>query len=259
VTEIRSRVSVPLFVEPPMFWVTPIVPEIDGVVLNSPAHRAGLKAGDIVRSIEGNTIRSRIESEATLDRLHLARAQTVRIEVERQEGRIECVLEEASDGRDTYPYNGEFFYRGENFGIFHVEDFRLHYVQSVIDIARRYNAHRVMLFTSSLVAPIFETLVENIPEFTQALADVEVHLETIEENSFGGNYDVMDSRVVADYADAIRKRIHGGFRPDLILIPDAFGGSWGTDVFGCSESDLSLEFGIPIERIEWLLVYGREV
>jgi hypothetical protein len=259
VSSLRAKVSVPLFVEPPIYWVTPIVPEIDGVVLNSPAHRAGLLAGDIVRSIDGHRVRTRIESEAILDRLHLARTPVVRMEVERQGRLIPCVLEEQPAEVDTYPYSGAYFYRGENYGIFHVEDFRLHYIQNLIDISRRYGARRVMLFTSSLVAPIFESLVANIPEFSEAFADIDVYVETIDENSFGGNYDVMDSRVYADYARVIRDRLAGGLRPELILIPDAFGGSWGTDVFGTSESDLTLEFGIPIERVDWLLVYGREV
>jgi hypothetical protein len=257
--ELRAKVSVPLFVEPPMYWVTPIVPEVDGVVLNSPAHRAGVRAGDIVRSIDGQQVRTRIESESMLDRLHLSRACIVRIEVERNGRLIPYALEEAPGEIETYPYSANSFYRGENYGIFHVEDFRLHYIQNLIEIARSYDARRVMLFTSSLVAPIFESLVVNIPEFSAALADINVYVETIEENSFGGNYEVMDSRVYADYAKVIRERLAAGVRPQLILIPDAFGGSWGMDVYGASESDLSLEFGIPVERVEWLLVYGREV
>ncbi|MCK7499430.1 MAG: hypothetical protein MZW92_60255 [Comamonadaceae bacterium] len=115
-----------------------------------------------------------------------------------------------------------------------------------------------MLFSSRIVAPTFELLAAEIPEFAVALERVEVILETVDDNAFGGNYDPMDSRVIPDYAKVIRKRLHQGVRPDLILIPDAFGGAWGFDVFGNSEADLSLEFGIPVERIEWQMVYGRD-
>ena len=43
--ELRTRLSVPLIVEPPVFGGTPIVPEVDGVVLNSPAYHAGVRGG----------------------------------------------------------------------------------------------------------------------------------------------------------------------------------------------------------------------
>ena len=257
--DLQRRVSVPLFVEPPIYWINSIVPEVDGVVLNSPAHRAGIRPRDKVRAINDQPVRTRIESEALLDQCHLKRKTSLNITVERSGILMPLLLEEMPSGIDTYPYSGETFYRGENYGIFHVEDFRLHYVQTIIDLIKKYGAKTVFLFSSSVVAPIFQTIVESIPEFASALRDIDLYLETVEENSFGGNYDVMDSRVVEDYARVIRKRISHHTRPELILIPDAFGGPWGFDVYGDSVERIAMEFGVPVERINWLLVYGREV
>jgi hypothetical protein len=256
---LRSSVGVPLFVEPPIYWINPIVPEVDGVVQHSPAWRAGVRAGDLVRVINGQSVRTRIESEALLDACHLRGDREVALTVERNDRRMDVRLEQPPAGADTYPYSADYFYRGENYGIFHVEDFRLNHVQKAIDLIHKHRAKTAILFTSAVVAPIFETLVQNVPEFAAGLEDVELHLETIEQNSFGGNYDVMDSRVVADYRRTIRARIEQGVRPDLVLIPDAFGSPWGIDVFGDSVQNLAMEFGVPVERIEWLLVYGREV
>lgn len=257
--ELRHRVAVPLFVEPAIYWVNPIVPEVDGVVQNSPASRAGIRPGDRVRRINGQPVRTRIESEALLDQCHLRRERVVELVVERGGQELPLRLEEAPAGTDTYPYSFEQFYRGENYGIFHVEDFRLVHVQKVIDLIRRHRARVVLLFSSSLVAPIFETVVSLVPEFERQLAEVEVHMATVETNTFGGNYDVMDSRVVADYTRVVRQRLREGLVPDLILIPDAFGSPWGLDVFGASVEDIVREVGIPMERIDWLMVYGREV
>jgi len=111
----------------------------------------------------------------------------------------------------------------------------------------------------SIVAPIFATIVTEVPEFAEQLADIDVRLATVQHNSFGGNYDVMDSRVVEDYAAVVRERLARGEDYDLILVPDAFGSPWGHDVFGASYVEMAMEFGIPVERIDWLLVYGREV
>lgn len=257
--ELRHRVSVAVFVEPPIYWVNPIIPEIDGVVKNSPAYCAGLRAADVVRQINGTPVRTRIHSEALLDQLHLAGVDSLEMTVERDGVEMTVRLEHERPGVDTYPYNRDYFYRGENYGIFHVEDFRLHHIQRAIDVIKGYDAHRVLLFSSSIVAPIFETLASEVPEFAEQLADVDVHLATVERNSFGGNYDLMDSRVVADYAAVVRDRLARGERFDLILVPDAFGSPWGYDVFGSSYVEMAMEFGIPVERIDWLLVYGREV
>jgi hypothetical protein len=245
-------------VEPPIYWVNPIVPEVDGVVKNSPAFHAGVRCGDVIQSINGQSIRTRIESEATLDQLHMA-GERASLVVRRNEELLNFELADSPQSTDSYPYNPDYFYRGENYGIFHVEDFRLKDIQEMFDLIDRYGATNVMLFSSAIVAPIFETLVNNIPDFAERLSRVNIYIETITDNSAGGNYDVMDSRFVEDYAKVIRKRLRAGAKIDLILIPDAFGSPWGVDLTGASQTELAMEFGIPVELISWLLVYGREV
>ncbi len=254
---LRRKVSVPLIVEPPLFWLDPIVPEIDGVVRNSPAERAGLRAGDLVRLIDGKAVRTRVESEAILDGLHLAGRQRFDIVIER--GGVERRVTLIELDGDTYPYDRAGFFRGENFGILHIEDFRLNHIQRMIDLIRDYSARRVLLFSSRIMAPLFLTIAESIPEFRDALGSTEVHVDVVEENSFGGNYDLMDSRVIDDYRRTIRKRLNAGSAFDLVLVPEAFGSPWGTDIYGASVADLALEFGVPVERVEWPIVYGRDV
>lgn len=256
--QLRHRVRVALFCEPPIYWVNPIIPEIDGIVFNSPAFHAGLRPGDVIESINGTPIHTRIESEAALDQAHLGGA-TVDLVVRRGEERHAVHLADQADDVDTYPYSPKFFYRGENYGIFHVEDFRLNHIEKMFNVIERHGAKEVMLFTSAVVAPIFETLVNHIPYFAERLARVNLYIETVEENTAGGNYDVMDSRFVEDYARVIRRRLAQGIRPDLILIPDGFGSPWGMDMGGVSYTNLARDFHIPVELIEWLLVYGREV
>ena len=256
--ELRQRVRVALFCEPPIYWVTPIVPEVDGVVLNSPAYSAGVRPRDVIQSINGRRIQTRIESEATLDECHL-RNEPCTITVKRNDAQLTFELADLPPDRDTYPYNSRHFYRGENYGIFHVEDFRLHHIQQMFDLIDAHAARRVMLFTSNIVAPIFDTIVNTIPDFAARLENIELYIETVKEVTPGGNYHVMDARFVEDYARVIRRRIARGARPDLILIPDAFGSPWGMDMGGRSYTEIGREFGIPVVLIDWLMVYGREV
>jgi hypothetical protein len=257
--DLRGKVDVPLFIEPPLFLVTPIVPEVDGVVKNSPAYRAGIRPKDVVRSINNNKVRTRIESEALLGQLRMQNAQEVPVEVERNGEKIAVVLKERQLSEDTYPYSNDFFYRGENFGIFHVEDFRLNYIDKFISIIKKHNASRVMLFSSKIVAELCAMIIAKVPEFDKALSGVTLFIETIEDNALGGNFNVLDSRTIDDYIAVINQRQSEGEKVDLVLIPDAFGSPWGMDINGRSEFDIVLECGVPVERIDWYLIYGREV
>ena len=47
-------------------------------------------------------------------------------------------------------------------------------------------------------------------------------------------------------------------RPLSTTQANAFGSAWGTDLSGESYSRLEMEFGIPVELIDWHFVYGRE-
>ena len=229
------------------------------MVLNSPAYKAGVRPGDVVEAINGVSIHTRIESEALLDQCHLAREEQIELRVCRDGQQLSFTLFEPILGADTYPYNSDYFYRGENYGIFHVEDFRLVHIQMLLDLIEKHRAKNTLLFTSEIVAPIFEVIVNGIPEFKERLERFNIYIETVGENTAGGNYNLMDSRFVDDYAKVVRKRRSQGMEVDLIVIPDAFGSSWGVDMLGRSYTSLEREFGVPVRLIDWLMVYGREV
>lgn len=256
--DLRGKIDTPIIVEPPLFWLDAVVPLIDGVIRNSPAENAGLRAGDIVRRIEGAPVRTRVESEAMLDRLHLAGERSVHMEVERDGTRIEVDLQD--DPQVTgYPYSSNGFFRGENYGVLHIEDFRLNHIDKMLTEIEKASAREVLLFSSELMGQIFIDLVDGIPEFADRLAQVNLHLATNIANGFGGNYHVMDSRLVDDYERVVEQHLLTGKPLDLILVPNAFGSEWGLDVYGRSLAEITMRFGVPLKQIEWLMVYGRDV
>lgn len=256
--QLRSQYQVPLIVEPPIYWMDAIKPEVDGIVLNSPAHRAGLGCGDIIRSINGQPVKTRTASEVLLYHTR-AKSEPVDLVVKRGDEDLAFHLEDLPGVVDTYPYDPGHWYKGESLGVLHLQDFRLKYTRELFEIIDSYGASHVLLFSSPIVAPIFEAIVNNIPEYAERLERITIHLGTVKENTLGGNFDLMDSRFVEDYARVLRERLEQGTRIDLILIPDAFGSPWGMDLFGASISQLEMEFGIPVELIDWYLVYGPDV
>lgn len=255
---LRAKFETPIIVEPPLFWLDAIIPQVDGVIRGSPAANAGLRAGDVVRAIAGRPVRTRVESEAILDELRLAGVTRVAIALERDGVPLDAVLDD-DPARTTYPYTSQGFFRGENYGILHIEDFRLTHIDQMLGTIERYGARHVLLFSSKLMADIFVELVDAIPEFAGRLDTVDLHLATIDENSFGGNYGVMDSRVVDDYEAVVARHIEAGRPLDLVLVPKAFGSEWGFDVFGRSLAEITMRFGVAVEQVDWLMVYGRDV
>ncbi len=256
--ELRDDCAVPLYVEPSAFAVTPVIPEVDGVILNSPAHRAGLRRGDVIQNINDHEVLTRSESGAVLEHYRDAGAP-VEVVVRRGSRTIQLRLEEDGRSGDSYPYTRFVRYPGESFGILHVEDFRLRYVRDLFELIDRYAARRVLLFSSPIVAPLFEMLANGIPEFRARLQELTLHIETVPENTLGGNYAQLDSRFVNDYAKVIQRCLGRGAEFDLIVIPNAFGSAWGVDLLGESVGRLAATFAVPVELIDWLLVYGRDV
>ncbi len=250
------RCRVPLYVEPVQYSTTPIVPRIDGVILRSPADRAGVHTGDVVEAINGEGILTRNESYAILQRCHDSSC-SVELLVSRQGQKLQFHLEPQAEA--TYPYDPKLSFRGQAYGIFHVDDFRLQHLVDVFGMIERYGAKRTLLFTSPLVAPTFELLTRSIPEFAEVRKKVTLYVDTVPESSLGGNYALLDSQFVADIAGAIRRRLESDPDVDLILIPNAFGSVWGIDLYGESYSRLGLEFGIPVELIDWHFPYGRDI
>jgi uncharacterized Fe-S cluster-containing radical SAM superfamily protein len=256
--QLRAQCEVPLFVEPPIYWVDPIIPVVDGVVLNSPAYHLGVHQGDIIRTINGRPVLTRSASQAILCHAHSLNAP-VDLVVERGKEQLQFHLDALSTEDQCYPYDPIHYYRGEAYGIFHVEDFRFGYIRDMLSIIRRHMAKNVLVFSSPVVATVFEAITHTIPEYVDTTREVNITTEVLKKTVLGGNFDLVDGRFVEDFAASIRERLNNGERYDLILIPNAFGGPWGTDLYGQSYTEIATEFGIPVELIDWYLIYGREI
>ncbi len=257
--EVAQRVDVAVLVDPDIYGPPKRGDaRIAAVVLNSPAYRAGLRAGDVVRSINGRRVHAGIESETLLDQLHLAgKRADVTVRRDRRQWRVR--LEDPPPGEDTYPYSADYFALGESYGIIHAQDVCLRYLRTIFGHIGRYGARKILLFTSAAFAPIFDAVVSQVPELAAQLRGIDLHLEFLRDEPTDAGTPSSDRAVVERYATVVRRRIDQGFRPDLILIPDAFVTPWGVDASGTSYMRLAIEFGIPVERIRDLSHADRDV
>ncbi len=256
--KLRAICRVPLIVEPPIYSIDPILPRVDGVILNSPAYRAEVRVNDIIESINGERVFTRTEAAGLLY-MHHKSGERIRLTISREGTSKDVWLCDSEDFEETYPYDPCHVYKGESYGIFHVDDFRLAYVRDILDRIEEYNAQSVLLFTSPLVAPVLQTLIDRIPEFSKRFETVTLYIDSVSHNSFEGNFDLVDSRLVDDYLTTIQMRLDLGLRIDLILLPNAFGTPWGVDLSGASCSEIEILTGVPVEVIDWHILYGRDV
>jgi len=264
VKSIAARIKTPILLQPSLYWTTSVLPYVDGVIYNSPAHSAGIKRGDLIRSIDGERIFTRTQAKNILRYLKGKERVSRSIEMERNGNILLFELrDESKESDDLYPYKPKgyktpFFYRkdgfetefGSDFGICLIDDFQLSYIDQLVSIIDRHNAQRTLLLTSYLVKPVVEMVIETIPKYMDYFKTRKLHLEIPMQRFWGGNIVIADLYMVQDYADHVAAFIkREGLKPDLIVIPSSFATEYGLDLSGVSYLEIENEFDVPVELL----------
>ncbi len=257
--EVRSQLASPLYLEPSFYQTTPIIPEVDGVIRNSPAASANINAGDRILAIDGEKVFTRCQALGLLVQAHRQRRSQLKLQIQRA-GATEpdTIIIALNTGR--YPYSPDIFAPGERYGMLFLNDFRIHYVEQICRLMLAHESRHAMLFTSPVVAPIVRMVLENLPPFQNFFQDRTLVIEVLQSTIVGGNFHLMDGRLVVDFVNQVEQvRTRLGELPDLIFIPVAFGNPWGIDYFQVSYKEIERRFGVPVELIDWPILYGKDV
>ncbi len=257
--QVAPTLASPLYVEPSPYWITPIVPEVDGVIRNSPAARAGVCTGDRLLSIAGQAVSSRGQAVGLLASHREQDGAPLELIVHRP-GEPDTRRLQLHLGDGCYPYHPKIHSPGERYGVLLLEDLNISHLERVRELMQAHNSRRAMLFVPPILAPLVQILAENLPDWQAFLADRTLVVETLESTLVGGNFTLMDGRLIEDFIAQIeRSHNRAGMLPDLILIPNAFGNPWGIDHLQRSYKEIERRYGIPVELIEWPILYGRDV
>lgn len=255
VNSIKGQFNVPIWIEPVQYARVPLLPIVDGVILNSPAQVAGIMAGDMVMEINDRILPTRVDirnffSSGALDQLNNL---TVKIK------RGEKLLTFNLVCHQSYPFSPDLGHPGERFGMLFLPDFDLNYLDNILRVIKKHDAQKVLLFCSPLTAGTLENVIDQIPVYRDFFQERFLWIDTLDHTWMEGNTHLLDSRFVVDYENALLEFCDGvNERPDLILIPDSFGSSWGIDFQGRSVFEIETRTGIPVELIPWHYIYGRE-
>jgi len=252
---IREEVDLPIIIEPNHYEENIFEPEglldvkIYGVIKNSPAWKAGLKRGDIIKSFDNIAIKSRKQINNLLFEIGESQEPTkVNVEVLRGEQTIEVTLKEESN-IESYPYF-DFLY---SFGILVTNNFDGDEVTNAYNIIERREAKKVLLLTSKLVEPTLKQLLKEDPPSNHCC---EMFVEIPPNKYLAGNICMGDLLVVDDFIDFITSWMQkSNCQPDLILIPATpfyyyVGNSWNRDIVGNVFLEIERNIGIPVELMQ---------
>ncbi|MGB9721993.1 MAG: radical SAM protein [bacterium] len=248
---IRKVVETPIIFSPSSYWNKDIRAVIDGVIRNSPAHRLGIKAGDIILEINDTPVYSK-----EVARIELIRPQNShgfyrrKIRVLRNNKNIFTFeIEEFSQKQyDAFPYKPSGFYPDPTFpfGIFLVETLHLSYFKKIKEIIELYKPKSVVLFVSKVMKPQVDLILEHV-KTNEVFGNVRVKFKLMKNLYWGGNIMLGDLMMVDDFIELIETDPEIQLNPpDLIIIPSSFLIKWGRDYTGRCFTEIERKTGIKI-------------
>jgi pyruvate-formate lyase-activating enzyme len=265
VERLRPFYDIPLLIEPSSFVTQTADAVIGGVIVDSPAHLAGIRRGDVITAVDRRPVQTRIQLLSALRRGSQSRfrppgvAGMVRdIDAATEQNTVLSVLR-AGHQRDvalnryepasmaTYPYGRIANFDDFMYGLVITDGLRYSSLKSAREMIDRSEARRTLLLSSEMMAPV----VSGMTEQSGVFSNVDVDLRVPPNDYFGGTINIGDLLTVSDFvAEIERYRAERG-DPDLVLIPASpFSTSpWGRDLTGMPWSEIKRLTGLPVELI----------
>lgn len=247
VLPLRNSIETPIMVLPSLYHSSPFLPEIAGVIRNSPAAKAGLKFGDILTAVNGKAVSTRSQAQRLL--FEESRTDPVEVTFKRKEKQFSEILFETQADDSNYPYRpaGYPASKGHPMGIVLVDDFNLTWIVELLEKISRTPFNNILLMTSALMEPLVMLLLDSLPDVDKLLGKKNLYLWVPEHRFWGGNIILGDLYTCADYIEGVRdfERKHD-VRPDLIVIPESFSPNGYTDLIGLPYSTIEKETQTPV-------------
>lgn len=250
IEKLRKELINFIMLQPNAYWIKSTEPVVDGVLKNSPAHRAGMRPGDRILTINSNVIHSKTQANKMLLENGLQKKR-VRLDAERDGGVQSFLLDDNLPlEADYYPYKpvGYKSRLGKNYGISLVGSFRREYLVYLAGILRKHRPKHVVVFISKLIRP---QLLEELSKIDQKeyFGDCKVDFEVITPLFWGGNIVLGDLTMVSDYIHHIHRLKEEGHPLDLAIIPSSFLVDWGRDYAGEVFFTIQRKTGVKVELL----------
>jgi NifB/MoaA-like Fe-S oxidoreductase len=269
VDELRTRHEMPILIEPNTYVRPDTDALVEGVVVGSSAHKAGLRRGDELVAVNGERVASRMQAMSALRRAGGGRnrpqryrppgvntlkmvehggERDVALTVRRSGELIEVTLDRYDpECMARYPYAEIAPFDDFVCGIVLSESLRYSSLAAARDIIRRRGAARTLVLTSSLMHPQVRGMIDRSHVFDA----MDVALRVARNEYFGGTINIGDLLVVDDFVTSIEEHRAECGDVDLVLVPaSAFASSpWGRDLTGVPWRDIERRTRIAVELV----------
>jgi hypothetical protein len=248
---LRNKIKTPILIIPGLYHSRAFLPEIEGIIQNSPADRLGLQFGDVIREINGKKILFRTEAKELLIK-ESKHGSLVNVVAERRGQLFSVDLEEKEGNKTNYPYRPPNYPASQSFpfGIILIDDFNPSWLRRLLQRINETQAKHILLMTSYIMEPLVAYLLERLPGVNDMLRDKELYLWIPTHRFWGGNIMIGDLYTCSDYLEAVYDfQERQGIKPDLIIIPSSFTYNNNTDLLGVSYSSIEYATGIAVELV----------
>jgi len=224
VDELAPAVRAPVLLEPPR--LVDLDARLEGVIPGSPADRAGLRRGDVIRAVGGEEVFCRFDAHVSA-----SEAGPVEIEVDRPGvGRLRITLDKRAEERPGFVVH------------YDLNPLRLHHAAGLLQEGPR----PAVVLTSRLAERVIGLGLARVME-PEALDGVWV--VAVENAFFGGSIMAAGLTVVQDYLDALAREKRAGLpAPRLILVPWEPWDQMREDLTGRSVDELAVG-GAAVELV----------
>mgnify|MGYP000150041504 FL=1 len=221
VKSIRDKYAVPVIVEPSV--VSNLECKVEGVIRNTPACKAGIKPGDVILKVNGDSVRTRVEA---FDKVY--RLSNPSVLLQRGERQIEVRLVK---GRNVSP------------GFVVLWDADPDMAVRIKSTVKYHEARDVLFITSELAFNVIVKLFE--------ISNFDFNYEVISAKNafFGGNIKCAGLLTVPDVTEAAVQYLSRNKKPDLIMLPYVMFDSRKRDLLGKSIKEIEQQLGIPADTI----------
>jgi len=256
---LSSHIASPLLLSPSLFHNTPLEPDVAGVIPNSPAALAGIRAGDLLVAIDGNPLPTRADARQELTRCNQP-GKVRRLVYSRNDQTAEVDLQIPLEGSEQwYPYwpRGYPMPSRHALGIVVHDDLDPRWLANAVRYIRDTGSRRSLLFCSKLLAPTVASLFRDIPVLTETLGEATLDIRIPVHRYWGGNILVGDLWTCGDLVAAVEGFCSEvGYRPDLVLIPSTFTRNLWVDLLGVPWTAVEQATGCRVEllRVQRLMM-----
>ncbi len=244
-------VAMPAMYEENLYEEVKNLPSVIGLIRNSPAERAGIERGDLIKKINDINIVGRPQARDLLSTLRKNGTHKLRLTLNRAGEEVE---KEIDTSLHSYPYSYDI---DQHLGIITLgAGLRLSYIEDLKRLIERRSARRVLFLSSKLVKPVFRQLLAGSPLFADPGISVDI---VVPANYFlGGNIFMGDLLTVHDFIRCIDDYLKSGKeKPDLVVIPSSpFNlSAWGRDLTGRCYLDIERAAGLPVALLPCDTIY----